>query len=133
MHPWKNVTLWLILALAVAALLAASVQAGTGHNGDPSDVVSRYLRSHASLPYDPAGLLRATGAAASPDVFERYAGAHPYGVGVTATPAIVSRGFRWSDYGAGVATGIAVALLFAVGLLAMPMRRRQPTQPAVGR
>jgi Flp pilus assembly protein TadB len=53
--------------------------------------------------------------AAVPDAFERYAAAHPYGVGLTSGPTIVvhtSPGFSWSDAAIGAlgAVGIALAL-----------------------
>jgi hypothetical protein len=67
-----------------------------------------------------------------PDVFERYASAHPYGAGLTGTPVAAQVRFRWDDYGAGVGTGIALALLLAAGLVATTMRRRQHRQPAIG-
>jgi hypothetical protein len=137
---------WLSLAFALAAFAATAAQAGTKPNDRPgalgvgsqtardtSDVVSRYLRSHAIGPNDRAGSLGASSAfVPSPDVFERYASAHPYGVGLTASVA-ASGGFRWGDYGAGVGTGIGVVLLLAGGLIATPMWRRQRTRPAVGR
>lgn len=140
----NNLMRWLSVCLALAAFAAAAAQAGTRPNNragalgagsqrlalDSSDVVSRYLRSHATR----AGSLRADSAnAPTPDVFERYASAHPYGVGLTATSVAAAAGFRWADYGAGVGTGIVVVLLLAAGVLATPMRRRQRAQPAIGR
>jgi hypothetical protein len=105
---------------------------------DSSVGVSRYLRSDAIRPNDRAGSLGANplggnpAYASSPDVFERYASAHPYGSGLAATSVAASSGFRWDDYGAGFGTGIVTALLLAGAVLATP-RRRQRTQPAVGR
>jgi hypothetical protein len=125
MNPRKNIMRWLIVALALFAVAATGAQAGTRPNdragtlgvgsprisGDTSDVVSRYLRSHAIRPNDRAGSLEANSAAATaPDVFERYSGAHPYGVG----------------------TGIALVLLLAGGLITTPVWRRQHRQPAIG-
>lgn len=148
MNPRNNLMRWLILTLALAAFAATAAQAGTRPNNpattlgvgphraalDTSDVVSRYLRRHAISPSDRAGSLGGNGAyVPSPDVFERYANAHPYGVGLAAASVAANDGFRWGDYGAGVGTGIVVALLLAGGLLATPTRRRQRTQPAVGR
>jgi len=147
MNPWNKLMRWLILALALSSVAVTSAQAGTRPNdragtlgvgsariaGDTSDVVSRYLRSHGIRPNDRAGSLGANGAdATSPDVFERYASAHPYGVGLAATSVTAQVGFRWDDYGAGVGTGIAVVLLLAGGLIATPMWRRQHRQPAIG-
>jgi len=127
----------LVLMSAIATLVVASAQAGAGHQsrpaGDPSDIVSRYLRSHATQPNDRAGSLGVNSAATTPDAFERYANAHPYGAGLTVASTAVSTRFRWSDYGAGVGTGIVAVLLIAGGLLATPIGRRQRTQPAVGR
>ena len=93
MNPRNNLMHVLALTVVVAALAAASAQAGTGHKNrltsDPSDVVSRYLRSHATQPNDRASL-EVDRAVATPDVFDRYASAHPYGaeltVAVTAAP-----------------------------------------------
>jgi hypothetical protein len=147
MNPRKNLMRWLILGLAFAAFAATAAQAGTRPDdragalgvgapriaGDASDVVSRYLRSHATRPDDQAGSLGATSAdGASPDVFERYAAAHPYGAGLGAPSVAAPVGFRWDDYGAGVGTGIALILLLAGGRVAVPTWRRQRRQPAVG-
>ncbi len=136
MNPRNNLMHVLALTVVVAALAAASAQAGTGHKNrltsDPSDVVSRYLRSHATQPNDRASL-EVDRAVATPDVFDRYASAHPYGAELTVAVTAASSGFRWSDYNAGVGTGIVAVLLIAGGLLATPMGRRQRTQPAVGR
>lgn len=136
MNPRKNLMHVGVLIFAIAALAAAPAQAATGHHsrppGDPSDVVSRYLRSHATQANERAGSLGVNSAVATPDVFERYASAHPYSVGLTLAPTAAPGGFRWSDYGAGVGTGIVAVLLIAGGLLATPMGRRQLSQPAVG-
>lgn len=148
MTTQKDLIRPLVLALALAAFSATAAQAGTRPNdragtlgldsqrivGDTSDVVSRYLRSHSTRPSDRTrslGVIRAY--VPTPDVFERYASAHPYGVGLAATSVTASDGFRWGDYGAGVGTGIVVVLLLAGGVLATPMGRRQRTQPAIGR
>lgn len=148
MNPRNNLMRWLILALALAALSATAAQAGTRPNKpartlgvgsqraafDTSDVVSRYLRSHSIRLNDRAGSPGANSAyVPSPDVFERYSSAHPYGVGLAAASVAAADGFRWGDYGAGVGTGIVVVVLLAGGLLAAPTRRRQRTQPAIGR
>jgi hypothetical protein len=147
MNPRNNLMRWLILALALSAFAATAAQAGTKPNdrtgtlgvgslpttGDTSDVVSRYLRSHAIHPNDRAGSLGVNSAdAPSPDVFERYASAHPYGVGLAATSVAAHVGFRWDDYGAGVGTGVALVLLLAGGWIATPTWRRQHRQPAIG-
>lgn len=147
MNSRNNFIRCLILVVALAAFAATAAQAGTGPNDragtlgvgsqriapDISDVVSRYLRSHASRPKDRAGSLGVKSVyVPSSDVFERYASAHPYGVGLAPTSVAASGGFRWGDYGAGVGTGIVVVLLLG-GLLAMPTRRRQRAQPAIGR
>ena len=138
---------WLTLSFAVAAFAAAAAQAGIRPNdragtlgvgsqriaADTSDVVSRYLRSHATRPNDRAGSLGTAGVVASlPDVFERYAAEHPYGAGLAETLVVTTGGFRWSDYGAGVGTGIVAVLLLAGVLFATPTRRKQRTQPAIG-
>ena len=56
-----------------------------------------------------------------PDVFERYASAHPYGNGVSVSSTIesssTSDGFNWSDWGIGIGMGAAIALLLGAGLI----------------
>src|SRR5690348_2281493 len=117
MNPQNNLIRWLVLALALTALSSTAAQAGTRPNdragtlgvgsqrivGDTSDVVSRYLRSHGIRPNDRAGSLGVSSAnVPTPDVFERYAGAHPWGARLAAVPVAASGGFRWGDYSAGV-------------------------------
>lgn len=145
MNPRNDNLRWLILGLALFALAATAAQAGTRPNdragtlgvgsprsaSDTSDVVSRYLRSHAIRPNDRAGSL-GPNSAATPDVFERYASEPPYGAGLAATSVAAHVGFRWGDYGAGVGTGIALVLLLAGGFVATPLWRRQHRQPAIG-
>jgi hypothetical protein len=147
MNPQNKLIRWLILVLALSAVAATAAQAGTGQKndragtlgvaplraaGDTSDVVSRYLRSHSISPNDRADSLGARSTdVTSPDVFERYASSHPYGVGLAAT-VTAHDGFRWGDYGAGVGTGMALVLLLAGGLIATPMWRRQARQPVIG-
>jgi len=148
MSSLNNFMRCLTLAVLVAAFASVAAQAGTRPNdragtlgvgsqriaADTSDVVSRYLRSHATRPDDRAGSLGAAGLAAPlPDVFERYAAEHPYGAGLAASSVVTAGGFRWGDYGAGVGTGIVAVLLLAGALLAAPSRRKQRTQPAIGR
>lgn len=145
MNPRNNLIRRLIVVLTLAAFAATAAQAGTRPNDragalgvgwqrialDHSDVVSRYVRSHATRPDDGAGSQSAN--APTPDVLERYASAHPYGAGLTATSVAASAAFRWGDYGAGVGTGIVAVLLLAAGLPATPARRRRRAEPAVGR
>ena len=56
-----------------------------------------------------------------PDVFERYASAHPYGNGVSVSSTIesssTSDGFNWSDWGIGIGMGAAIALLLGTALI----------------
>jgi len=147
MSSLHKVIRWLTVCLALAAFAATEATAGVRPNdraatlgvgpqriaADTLDVVSRYLRSHAARPNDRAGLLGAVGVVAPPtDVFERYAAEHPYGAGLVATSVVTTGGFRWSDYGAGVGTGIVAVLLLAGALFATPTRRKQRTQPAIG-
>jgi len=144
MNPLNNAGRWLILAFALAAIVPTAAQAGARQNDHAgtsgriarytSDVVSRYLQRHATRLDERAGSTGATNAGApEPDVFERYAAEHPYGVGLAALPRVGSGGFRWGDYGAGVGTGVVAMLLLAGAVLATPIRRRQRTQPAIGR
>lgn len=115
---------WLVVGLTLLAFAAPAAQAGTRPN-DRSDVISRYLHSHASS----RGVSPAD--APVPDAFERYAAAHPYGVGLVPTTVAGSTAFDWGDYGAGVGTGIGVFLVLAGVLIAMPARRRQRTEPVI--
>ncbi len=91
MNSRSNSMRWLILAFVAAALAAASAQAGAGRRqtvGDRSDAVSRYLRSH-TIRVSRAGLLGPNSAGVTPDAFERYASAHPYGGGLKPTSVTV--------------------------------------------
>ena len=57
-----------------------------------------------------------------PDVFERYAAAHPYGRGLSVSSTSTSDGFNWSDWGIGIGMGVGIALILGTGLI---MGRRQ--------
>jgi len=135
---------WLGFGLALSVLTIPAALAGTkpddrpvrpvvgarGASIDTSDVVSRYIRSHApTRPDDQEGALGVGGVSVpAPDVFERYVAAHPYGAEPSAASPVKlasSAGLSWEDYGAGVATGLAIVLLLAGGLLTMPMWRRR--------
>ena len=52
-----------------------------------------------------------------PDVFERYAAAHPYGRGLSVSSASTSDGFDWSDWGIGIGVGAGIALILGAGLI----------------
>jgi len=124
-----------------AKLAAASVVAALA-------VLAASAGQAATRPDDRAGPLGigTQEVAAVPDVIERTAAAHPYGRGLSAplVAAAVARppdvsdaaeaaraisstdlgGFNWSDYGAGVGTGIgAVALLVGCCLVWLLVRR----------
>ena len=105
--------------LLVAAGLAVPAAAAAGKQ--PPDAFERAVARH-----QPTAL---------PDVIERYAAAHPYGLGLTAgaAPTIVvhtSPGFSWGDaaIGAFAALGIALALT-GVGIYARTTRT-QRSSPA---
>jgi len=53
----------------------------------------------------------------SPDVFERYAAAHPYGRGLSVSSTSTSDGFDWSDWGIGIGVGAGIALILGAGLI----------------
>jgi len=52
-----------------------------------------------------------------PDVFERYAAAHPYGRGLSVSSTGTSDGFDWSDWGIGIGVGAGIALILGAGLI----------------
>lgn len=88
----------------------------------------------------------------APDAFERYASAHPYGLGVASgTEVSVPRppdvadaavtaaqgggsviqtsGFDWTDWAIGIGTGLGLVLLLGIGF-AMSRQMRHDPQPA---
>jgi hypothetical protein len=114
-------------ALFACTALFASVATAAGRPPDVSDAAAKLK-------------------VAVPDVFERYAAAHPYGVSVSPTPlVIVSRppdvadaaeaarytptgqvsGFDWTDYASGVGTGIGLALMAGVVIAVGAVHRRR--------
>ena len=120
----------LTIALLGAVLLSSSAFAGEAKKQPPltyraGAITSTTIAGEAKneLPFTRAAVRRTV---SSPDSFERYAAAHPYGRGLT-TPTIArtSTGFRWRDAAiGGAATAAALALLgSAVGVRA---RRRGP-------
>ena len=93
-----------------------------------------------------------SGKVAAPDAFERYASAHPYGLGVpSGTEAAVSRPpdvadaaftaaqgggsvietswFDWTDWAIGIGTGLGLVLLLGIGFVMSRQMRHHP-QPA---
>jgi hypothetical protein len=86
----------------------------------------------------------------NPDVFERYAAAHPFGQGLSQVSSVVNRppdvtdaaqsietasvssssGFEWSDWGIGIGTGVGIALLLGAGLMAGRGLRHRSIQTA---
>jgi hypothetical protein len=90
------------------------------------DAVERYAAAH---PYG-SGLSATIDSTlvAAPDVLERYAAAHPYGSGIGSTLS-QPNGFHWGDYAIGIGTGMGLILLIAGGL-AMGRQRRHGVQTA---
>jgi hypothetical protein len=90
------------------------------------DVVERYATAH---PYG-SGVSATTDSTlvAVPDVFERYAAAHPYGSGIASTLS-QPNGFDWGDYAIGIGTGMGLILILAGGL-AVGRQRRHGVQTA---
>ena len=90
------------------------------------DAVERYAAAH---PYG-SGLSATTESTlvAVPDVLERYAAAHPYGSGIASTLS-QPNGFDWGDYAIGIGTGMGLILILAGGL-AMGRQRRHGVQTA---
>ena len=92
-----------------------------------------------------------SGQVAAPDAFERYASAHPYGVGlpsgtdvavrppdVTDAAFTAAQGggsvvqtsrFDWTDWAIGIGTGLGLVLLLGIGFV-MSRQVRQHPQPA---
>jgi hypothetical protein len=106
--------------LLVAAGLAVPAAAAAGKRAP--DAFQRAVARHQS--------------AAVPDVFERYAAAHPYGVGLTgaAAPTIVvhtSPGFSWTDAGIGAFGGLGIALALTGIALYARTTRTHHSSPAL--
>jgi hypothetical protein len=144
----------LILGALVAGLTASA--AGAAINSRPpdvSDVASRLSLTQATVVSRPPDVQDAANSlsAVYPDVFERYAAAHPYGVDLAptelvasppdvqdaatklhatpATPSSGGSGFAWDDWAIGMGTGLGLALLVGIGLM-VGRQQRSRMQPA---
>jgi hypothetical protein len=139
-----RLTRMLVLGVVFAAATAAAATAYTGRPPDVQDAANAVALSDIGSPPDVRDAAAALRTKAIPDAFERYAAAHPYGVGVR--PILVSRppdvqdvaaalsspslgqsttGFDWGDYGVGIATGLGLALALISGLLGARQRRHR--------
>ena len=95
----------LILGAVVGVGVFASTAGAVGRSPDIQDVAATIQASNLSRPPDVADV--ASGPSVStPDAFERYAAAHPYGAGLSLTNSIVSRPPDVSDVASRQSTGI---------------------------
>jgi hypothetical protein len=113
-----------VAVLLVAAGLVVPVAAAAGKQ--PPDAFQRAVARHEAQVQAPTRTL--------PDVIERFAAMHPYGLGLTAPPTIVvhtSPGFSWgaAAMGAFGAFGIALAAT-GIAMYARASRTRH-SSPAV--
>ena len=122
---------------AVAVLLVAAglaVPAATAGK-QPPDAFERAVARHQS----PDAFERAVARhqpAAVPDVIERYAAIHPYGLGLTAgaAPTIVvhtNPGFSWRDAAIGAFGGLGIALALTGIALYARTTRTQHSSPVL--
>ena len=144
----------LILGALVAGLTAPAAGAAIASRPpDVSDVASRLSLTQATVVSRPPDVQDAATSlsAVYPDVFERYAAAHPYGVDLAptelvasppdvqdaatklhatpATPSSGGSGFAWDDWAIGMGTGLGLALLVGIGLM-VGRQQRSRMQPA---
>src|SRR5262245_65365994 len=144
----------LLLGALVAGLTASAASAAiTSRPPDVSDVAARLSLTQATVVSPPPDVRDAAASlsAVYPDVFERYAAAHPYGVDLAptelvasppdvqdaaatlhatpATPGTGGSGFAWDDWAIGVGAGLGLALLVGIGLI-VGRQQRNRMQPA---
>jgi hypothetical protein len=109
-------------ALPTATLVGQVPKAETG-NGERKNQLpfTKRVAGHAAQTY-------------SPDWFERYAAAHPYGQDLTsaAVSPASSNGFRWRDAFLGAAAALAIVALLASSLVFLRSRQRDHLAPAIG-
>jgi hypothetical protein len=140
----------LISALTGALLLATAATAAGEHKNNAPFTRVIGGRTHALLqtrgraeslgePKNEAPFTRpGEPTAAVPDVFERYASAHPYGLGLgaasfaTPTTVAASQSFRWGDAGLGASAGAAAILLLVASRLFLRSRRQPHTPQTAG-
>jgi hypothetical protein len=135
-------------ASAVSANQASSVS----RPPDVSDAASAVSANQASFVSRPPDVQDAADSVSAvyPDVFERYAAAHPYGVDLASTELLASppdvqdaatklhataaipssggSGFAWDDWAIGIGTGLGLALLVGIGLM-VGRQQRSRMQP----
>jgi hypothetical protein len=143
---------WFRRLLVLGAVVAAgAMAAGAGAAGRPPDVQDAAAANLAALIDRPPDVRDATsGTSVSvPDVFERYATAHPYGrdssletivprppdiadAALTAlTPSFGLRtGFDWGDWGIGIGTGAGLVLILGSGLIVGRQLRHRSVRTA---
>jgi hypothetical protein len=133
--------MWFRRLLVLAAVVAGATASAAGAAGPPPDVQDAATANLATLISQPPDVQDAASGTtvAVADAFERYAAAHPYGVGLSSTSTSVSRppdvedtalavrygsviatstnGFDWNDWAIGIGSGIGLALFLVGGLL----------------
>ena len=135
--------------LLLGAVAAATIIPSAGAVGQPPDVQDAASANRVAqlTPPDVRDAALATSAVA-PDVFERFAAAHPFGTSLSTTPAPrppdvsdaalaaryssvggPSNSFDWSDWAIGIASGIGLALVLGTALL-MSRQVRQRVRTA---
>ena len=140
--------LFVLGAVVCVAGAIASTAAAVGRPPDVQDAASANVATLAGRPPDISDV--ASRMTALSDVFERYAAAHPYGVGTASTtvsvprppdvsdtalalqyrPAAEPSGFGWTDWSIGIGTGIGLALFVGAGLVVTRRQLRHQTQTA---
>jgi hypothetical protein len=138
-----------VLGAVIAAGALVSTAGAGGRPPDIQDIARANVAANVNRPPD-IGDVSSRVSANAPDLFERYAAEHPYGRGLTVTPATLvnrppdvtdtalalqstsvdqSSGFNWSDWGIGIGTGMGLALLLGIAFL-MSRQLSHRAQPA---
>jgi hypothetical protein len=117
----------LIVVLA-SAMVVSTMARATGESKNQAPFTRQIVQAQTESRGEAKNELPFTASSgAVPDVFERYASAHPYGRGITVSGSNADGGGQWRY----VLGGAAIGGVLLIGLVGVRTRRRSHSVPAL--